>query len=566
MYSNFAKYQAFPVVFRVSSKPIYCQHFHTPKTHSLPFRFSPNPLLDPKCRDFVKPVKGYNWKMNNIGRGRSISSGFSFRSVARARSFSHRVVVGEGSGANEKSLPWLSNRKEGKELGKRVSAYNGGSSRKNSGRRFEKTVSVSSWEESAKRVENGANRVKNVEKEVGESAPSARKDTIEPALESNRGRNRMVESSKDGVYDYGKRERSFDGVEEGEDELDVPEDPRWDRIKSRFDGMTNARDRTAKPEFNNSRWNKQENWGRKTYREASESSLPRMIGEGVYGVGPVLAALSASRREFYALYVQEGLDLTSNNKKKKDKKGFEKVLRMAQNISLNIKEVSKHDLNMIADNRPHQGLVLDASPLEMVKIMKLDPVSHEDKGSLWVALDEVTDPQNLGAIIRSAYFFGASGIVLCAKNSAPLSGIVSKASAGSLEIMELRYCKNMMQFLVSSAENGWRILGGSVAPKSVPLNEVVPGEPTVLVLGSEGTGLRPLVERSCTQLVKIPGNAPVDVMAGVDDDDIVSEETNLQRSSEEFRSFLAVESLNVSVAAGVLIHHLIGSTPSNNDE
>ncbi|KAH1131918.1 hypothetical protein J1N35_003296 [Gossypium stocksii] len=214
---------------------------------------------------------------------------------------------------------------------------------------------------------------------------------------------------------------------------------------------------------------------------------------------------------------------------------------------------------MIADNRPHQGLVLDASPLEMVKIKELDPVPDDEKGSLWVALDEVTDPLNLGAIIRSAYFFGASGVVLCAKNSAPLSGVVSKASAGSLELMELRYCKNMMQFLVSSAQNGWRVLGGSVSPRAVPLNNVLPGVPTILVLGSEGTGLRPLVERSCTQLVRIPGNIPTDITTG-DVDDMETTEVNSGCSIEEFRSFLAVESLNVSVAAVVLLHHLIGSS------
>jgi len=86
-------------------------------------------------------------------------------------------------------------------------------------------------------------------------------------------------------------------------------------------------------------------------------------------------------------------------------------------------------------------------------------------------------------------------VLLCAKHSALLSGVVSKASAGSLELMELRCCKNRMQFLASSAENGWRVLGGSVSSKAVPLNEVLPGQPTILVLGSEGTGLRPLVER-----------------------------------------------------------------------
>lgn len=347
-----------------------------------------------------------------------------------------------------------------------------------------------------------------------------------------------------------RRDSYNSGEEDDDGEM---EDPRWDKIKSRFSRIK-VRPGSDRPEVR--RWNNQDSWGKKTWKEVSESTQPRIIGEGVYGVGPVLAALSAGRREFYGLHIQQGLDLSGNNRKKKDKKGFERILRTAEKVGLSIKEVSKHDLNMITDNRPHQGLVLDASPLEMVGIKELEPVSiEEDTTPLWVSLDEVTDPQNLGAVIRSAYFFGASGIVLCAKNSAPLTGVVSKASAGSLELMELRSCKNMMQFLTSSAENGWRVLGGSVSSRAVPLHEIVPGAPTILVLGSEGTGLRPLVERSCTELVRIPGNIPVDIIAGEDED----AESDNSISGQNFRSFMAVESLNVSVAAGVLLHHLIGS-------
>uniref|UniRef100_A0A2K2A3D8 tRNA/rRNA methyltransferase SpoU type domain-containing protein n=1 Tax=Populus trichocarpa TaxID=3694 RepID=A0A2K2A3D8_POPTR len=151
---------------------------------------------------------------------------------------------------------------------------------------------------------------------------------------------------------------------------------------------------------------------------------------------------------------------------------------------------------------------------------------EENRGrKTWKEATESTVPKIVGE--------GVYGVLLCAKNSALLSGVVSKASAGSLELMELRCCKNRMQFLASSAENGWRVLGGSVSSKAVPLNEVLPGQPTILVLGSEGTG-----------------------------DEVEGEEINLERSSAEFGSFLAVESLNVSVAAGVLLHHLIG----NNDE
>ncbi|KAJ8564365.1 hypothetical protein K7X08_000825 [Anisodus acutangulus] len=411
---------------------------------------------------------------------------------------------------SEKSLPWLAKDKA-----------------KQTKRPEKVVVSRSSWEESADKFFKG-------------SVPAVK------SVEFKRYEDRRDDS----------RGRTYSGEEDDEGEMEEGEDPRWDNIKSRFSRIK-ARSGSDRPEVR--RWNNQDSWGKKTWKEATESTLPRMVGEGIYGVGPVLAALSAGRREFYGLYIQEGLDLSGNNRKKKDKKGFERVLRMAEKVGLDKKEVSKHDLNMISDNRPHQGLVLDASPLEMVGIKELEPVSVEEQSNpLWVALDEVTDPQNLGAIIRSAYFFGTSGIVLCAKNSAPLSGVVSKASAGSLELVELRSCKNMMQFLTSSAENGWRVLGGSVSSRAVPLHEVVPSAPTILVLGSEGTGLRPLVERSCTELVRIPGNIPVDIIAGEDEDAVDAERDN-SFSGQNFRSFMAVESLNVSVAAGVLLHHLIGS-------
>ncbi|KAA8534931.1 hypothetical protein F0562_029853 [Nyssa sinensis] len=418
-----------------------------------------------------------NFYLRNTGKPSNFSSGFRLKNglqnypLLRARSFSssHSLKVVEGTnGAVKagKTLPWL--------------ASNKARQAKRSEKVTTEKTSRSSWEQSAEKFLKGGTSV------VG-----------------NQG-SRIVENPRN---DYTDKDKNLKEEEE-EGEVDVVADPRWDKIKHRFNRMDDVKPRSDRPEFR--KWDKQESWGRKTWKEATESTVPKMVGEGIYGVGPVLAALSAGRREFYALYVQEGLDLSNNNRKKKDKKGFERVLRIAEKIGLSKKELSKHDLNMVVDSRPHQGLVLDASPLDMVGIKELDPVSVEgERGPLWVALDEVTDPQNLGAIIRSAYFFGASGVVLCAKNSAPLSGVVSKSSAGALELMELRSCKNMMQFLVSSAENGWRVLGGSVSSRAVPLNEIEPGVPTVLVLGSEGTGLRPLVERSCYSVDYDPRKHPI---------------------------------------------------------
>ncbi|XP_061994181.1 uncharacterized protein LOC133712116 [Rosa rugosa] len=586
--TNLTKGQAFPLAIRVCSKPRSFKGFHSSKPQSLQIGAHPKPSLNLSSPLVDFPTDSNYRVVGNgiVAKPRSNLSGFRVTSatqnlLVRGRGFSNwSSQKGNGGSSSEarngSRLPWLA-AKEAKRLEQRATATKtplsswGESAKRlekhsNAGSSGEEAMNLarsrggdrrskSSWDKSAKRVEE-ERKPKNersswevsAEGFVGNGGPS-----------ENRSAERRIGMVKDRRSEYSVRDRRQEEANsEGsgeEEEMEVGDDPRWDKIKNKFRRMEDIK--SEKPEYR--RWDRQENWGRKTWQEASESSVPRLVGQGVYGVGPVLAALSAGRREFYTLYVQEGLDLSNNNRKKKDKKGFERVLRMAENFGVNIKELRKHDLNMAADNRPHQGLLLDASPLEMVKIKELDPVSvEEDKGSLWVALDEVTDPQNLGAIIRSSYFFGAAGVVLCAKNSAPLSGVVSKASAGSLELMELRYCKNMMQFLTSSAENGWRVLGGSVSSKAIPLNEIVPSEPTILVLGSEGTGLRPLVERSCTQLIRIPGNIPADVAAGGFDDS-ESVEVNHGCSAEEFQSFLAVESLNVSVAAGVLLHHLVGN-------
>ncbi|KAG6421026.1 hypothetical protein SASPL_117575 [Salvia splendens] len=521
-----SKPAALPLAFRISSRPtqFLCQ-LKAPKPVSV--IAGCHLILGSSKR---RPLE----KFLSVGPRNCVLNRFLNCSLSGGRSFSSSCV-NKAADTSEKPLPWLA---ASEERGARRKVVKNGASK----------GAKSSWEESAEKfLKGGAPTVESVEmpklerRRNGFRGGASTEDNAErPQLENRRDGFRNRSSG------YVKYE------DEEEEEAEVENDSRWYNIRKRYANYVEARPALERPEAR--RWNREESFGRKTWKEAKESTMPRIVGEGVYGVGPVLAALSAGQREFYALYVQEGLDLSSNNRKKKDKKGFEKILKMADRIGLSTNELSKHDLNMIVDNRPHQGLVLDASPLEMVGIRELDAVSTEgEKGPLWLALDEVTDPQNLGAIIRSAYFFGAAGVVLCAKNSAPLSGVVSKASAGSLELMELRSCKNMMQFLTSSAGNGWRVLGGAVSQRAIPLDEVVPGAPTILVLGSEGTGLRPLVERSCTQLIRIPGNLPVDLMP-TGDEDVENAE-----SPQELTSFLAVESLNVSVAAGVLLNHLTGS-------
>lgn len=314
-------------------------------------------------------------------------------------------------------------------------------------------------------------------------------------------------------------------------------------------------------------------WGWKKELPSAGSTLPKLKGEVIYGVGPVYAALQISRREFFCLYVQVNMPMdVGNASKKKDKKALEWVIRSAIERGLEVKEISKHDLNMLVDNRPHQGLVLDASPLELVLANELDaPLEENGKAPVWVALDEVTDPQNFGAILRSAYFLGAAGVVVCAKNSAPLSAVVSKASAGALEVMEIRSCKNMMKFLGKSSENGWRVVGATAAGSEiVPVRELPRGLATILVLGGEGKGLRTNVKMACDHLVCIPGlcseSQPKPARRkgfNKKEGDAVDLDGEDGKPVHDLKSvgedFIAVESLNVSVAAGILLHELLNS-------
>lgn len=293
----------------------------------------------------------------------------------------------------------------------------------------------------------------------------------------------------------------------------------------------------------------------------------RLEGEALYGVAPIRAALLAERRKLHTLYVQESLVENVASGKRKDKQAVNWILNRAHNLEMKVETVSKQNLNLLVDNRPHQGLVLDASPLELVPCEYLErPAAQDGRFPVWVALDEVIDPQNFGAILRSCHYLGATGIIVCAKNSAPLSGVVSKASAGALEVMEIQSCRNMMKFLDTSVANGWRAVGASSEARALPIQDLEPGFPTILVLGNEGRGLRTNVKRSCTELVSIKGfgatlNAESSSLVQDFESEVRPFGSELQAAAE------AVDSLNVSVAAGILLHDLLSrslqqSTPA----
>lgn len=156
--------------------------------------------------------------------------------------------------------------------------------------------------------------------------------------------------------------------------------------------------------------------------------------------------------------------------------------------------------------------------------------SHEYP--LWVALDQVQDPQNLGAIIRSCVYYGVHGIVVTDVKSAPINETVSKVSAGALEIANIYYPGNMGRFLKGSHENGWRVIGTDLSDQAINISKhpefLTLTRPTILVLGSEGHGIRKGVLEACPETIKI----------------------NPQGVGEHLGS------MNVSATTAALLHHL----------
>ena len=158
---------------------------------------------------------------------------------------------------------------------------------------------------------------------------------------------------------------------------------------------------------------------------------------------------------------------------------------------------SPKDLDrLLGADTVHQGVVVDAEPLPP---FHLDDV---DAGGMLLVLDQVTDPQNVGAALRSAAAFGASGLVLTERHSPPLSGALAKAASGALDLVPVILVKNLAQSLAALGDRGF-LRVGLAEEASMALEEAQLTRPLALVLGAEGKGLRHLTREHCDLVCRI---------------------------------------------------------------
>jgi 23S rRNA (guanosine2251-2'-O)-methyltransferase len=146
----------------------------------------------------------------------------------------------------------------------------------------------------------------------------------------------------------------------------------------------------------------------------------------------------------------------------------------------------------------HQGLAARVEPLEDLSVEDVLDPPH----GLAVMLDQVSDPQNAGAIFRTAAAFAARAVIQQDRNSAPVTGALAKAAAGALELVPDVRVVNLSQAIRKAQELGWRVIG-LAGEADGPLPALLDAQPTLLVMGAEGRGLRELVGRSCDALGRI---------------------------------------------------------------
>lgn len=193
------------------------------------------------------------------------------------------------------------------------------------------------------------------------------------------------------------------------------------------------------------------------------------------------------------------------------------ALRTAADRGMPLLEASKTDLDRLTDGALHQGLALQVPPYDYAHVDDLvGAAAASGKAALIVALDGVTDPRNLGAVVRSVAAFGGHGVLVPERRAAGMTASAWKTSAGAAARVPVARATNLTRALESLKQKGCFVLGldaeGDVMLPSLTLAT----EPVVLVVGSEGKGLSRLVRETCDQIVSIPMDAATESLnAGV---------------------------------------------------
>jgi 23S rRNA (guanosine2251-2'-O)-methyltransferase len=205
----------------------------------------------------------------------------------------------------------------------------------------------------------------------------------------------------------------------------------------------------------------------------------------IYGKHAVLAAISNPNRKILEIFCTPEIEKTIEFKK-----------------SFKITTTTSHELKQLTHDAPHQGIIARVAPISIYSLPKELLSSSKTK---IIILDQITDPQNLGAIMRSAAAFGIDAIIYPRHGNVTENGTVAKAACGALDLVPLIEVVNISSAIAELKKEGFWVIGldGSADHELKSSSNLFDGK-LVAVLGAEGAGIRPLIAKNCDLLVKLP--------------------------------------------------------------
>ncbi len=233
------------------------------------------------------------------------------------------------------------------------------------------------------------------------------------------------------------------------------------------------------------------------------------------GKNSVLEALRA-QQPINKIFVATGLNPSS----------IKNILTLAKENKVPVKQVDRKKLDEMCESTNHQGVVATVSPKEYTDFPQLvENALAQTKNPVIVVLDEIADPHNLGAIIRSVEGLGGQGVIIPKHRAVPLTAGVNKAAAGTLSYVPVARVTNLAQALTYLKEWGFWVVGTDAQGEQTAFAAKLDG-PLAVVIGSEGKGMGRLIKESCDFVVSLP-------MQG------------------------QVNSLNASVATGIIMYEIV---------
>lgn len=254
--------------------------------------------------------------------------------------------------------------------------------------------------------------------------------------------------------------------------------------------------------------------GRRPEEHSSGPALPRARADSgrvwLYGAHPVLEALGNPRRHCHRLLLGE----EAAHRHGARLRAAHAARRAAGGSPAPTPEPAPRNAlaRLLPEGAVHQGLALLADPLpqpDLAEVLARTVTGRECAGrGVIVALDQVSDPHNVGAILRSAAAFGAAAAIAPKRHAAAESGALAKSASGALEHVPYVQVTNLARSLSALKEAGFWCVGLAGEAERT-LAEADPGGPVALVLGAEGSGLRRLTREACDVLVRLPTRPPI---------------------------------------------------------